>query len=178
MASRKVKSIRAEMIRQDKVLKQELNKEMHVVTFALAALLTASVQGWKKKPKFTPENRITPNLITGIVNVTGKKDIVNIFHWVDKGTGKFGPKKSAYPIFPKKPGGTLFFRTGYSPRTRPIAKANVGSGKASGPRVAAKGVIHPGIEAREFTSTLEDVLKPDFKRRMENALRRASRKIK
>lgn len=178
MVSRKVKSLRQEMIRQDKIVRADLFKAADEAGFAMAALLTAAVQSWKLKPKFTPETTVKPELIQSVVKITGKKKAKQVFGWVDQGTGKFGPKKSPYIILPKKPGGSLFFNTGYQPRTKPIAKANVGPGKASGPLVVAKGVIHPGIKAREFTTTLEDNLSPDWKRRAENALKRASRRIK
>lgn len=171
-------SIRQELVRQDKIVRAALVKELTQTSFALAAGLTASVQGWKKKPKFKPVIEIKPKLLRADVNIEGSKELVNIFHYVDKGTGKFGPKKSSYIIQPKVEGGMLRFRTGYKPRTKAIAKANVGPGKATGPFRSAKEVVHPGIKGRKFTETIEDVLSPDFKRRMENTLLRASRKIK
>lgn len=180
MAVRSVRSqLRRELLRQDKILKQEIAKEVNEAAFALSALLTASVRSWKNKPKFSPDVRVEPHEIRGDVKITGKTKDKNVFGWVDRGTGKFGPKKQAYKI-PKVPNAniTLRFRLGYKPKTKAIAKGNVGPGKATGPWVSAKQVTHPGIKAREFTSTLVENLSPDWKRRSENALKRAARRIK
>lgn len=68
------------------------------------------------------------------------------FCYVNEGTE--GP----YPI-PKagpKPGGLGPFQIGYVPRTTP-GSLRSGSSRRFGPWVRPKRVMHPGIEARDFT---------------------------
>lgn len=83
---------------------------------------------------------------TGIrveIMAQGDEKQLDVFKWVDKGT-------EAHIILPKKPGGMLAFKGGYSAKTAPIARYGVGTGKASGAKVYSRGVFHPGTEAREF----------------------------
>ncbi len=171
-------NVRRELLRQDKIVRAEMVKELTEASQTMAVFFGLAVTKWKNKPKFTPALTLTPKLLVSDVNISGKKKAVNIWHWIDKGTGKFGPKKRPYIIRPKRPGYPLKFQSGYSAITQPVAKINVGSGKSSGPTVRAMEVKHPGIKARKFTETAEEILSPPLKRRMENALRRASRKIK
>jgi len=69
------------------------------------------------------------------------------FLWVNDGTA--GP----YPIpkSPKPPGQALKFQTDYRPRTTPGAPFSGGPGIAVGPWRSSSQVMHPGIEARDFT---------------------------
>jgi len=102
-----------------------------------------------------------------------------IFGYVDQGT------KGPYDIKPKRQGRKkskqkpyLAFRLGYSPRTAPIAKAHVGSGKASGEFRLAEKVVHPGIKARKFSKSIHDEVLPEFRRRTENVFRQLARSMK
>ena len=95
-----------------------------------------------------------------------------IFRYVDRGTGKYGPKKRAYFIYPRF-APMLKFQTGYVPRTQPIAKFNVGPGKAFGAWVTTPFVLHPGIQAREFTADyVRNTLRPVYKKRILEAIQR------
>jgi hypothetical protein len=117
----------------------------------IAARLTMNNQGqrltdvtkkWKNKLVF--RLKLKPS-VTGTkyqMVAEGSGNALRIFGYVDKGT-------DAHVILPKN-GRYLRFRTGYSALTAPIANANAGSGKATGPEVFSRGVIHPGIKAREF----------------------------
>jgi len=179
MVSRRTRArLRKELIGQDKIVRQELHEEAEDTARILAAELREVVAQWKNKPKFNPAIEINPKYIIATVKIAGDRKARQIFGWVDRGTGKWGKKKAAYPITPKEPGGMLRFQRGYSPRTKPVAQYNVGSGKSFGAWVASKGVMHPGIEPREFTATFDAILKVPMKTRIHNALRRAERRIK
>ena len=76
---------------------------------------------------------------------------------------------------------TLVFMWGgpgsYKPKTKP-------KGKIGGPGIVVGGTLHrpvsvnhPGTEARDFESTIADDEKPWFSRTMENAWKRAIRKL-
>lgn len=133
-----------------------------------------AVSRWTERPGFKVELTITQERMTMTIIPTGP--FAERWTWIDQGTGLYGPKKRPYVIMPKKPGGHLVFQTGYSPKTEPIANSNAGTGTASGPWVSKEMVIHPGIRPRKFTEKFEEDLKPDFRRLMENAFRRAVRR--
>jgi hypothetical protein len=88
------------------------------------------------------------------------------FLWVDEGTE--GP----YPIpkSPKPPGSPLRFQTDYRPRTTPGAPFSGGPGVAMGPWRSAHQVMHPGIEARNFTGMAAETSDSKLPREMQRAL--------
>jgi len=103
--------------------------DKRVVQATLTALLNGAedVKGdysavqsdWQHKVEFKQQTTITPVYMDVLVTPTGENKA--IWTYVDLGTGKWGKNHSPYPIVPKQPGGMLKFRTGYSPRTAPIA---------------------------------------------------------
>lgn len=125
------------------------------------------VDDWEHKPAFTASTIERPRIIRTSIRVGGQHKL--IWFYVDRGT-------RPHLILPRVPGGRLKFRTGYSPRTLPIAQAHMGTGTASGEFVSAEQVNHPGTEAREFGKTIAEDYKPEFRRRIENAFRRAARR--
>ena len=118
---------------------------------------------WKHQPKFlkvlTFEGGVT------IAVFTDDK----IYGYVTRGTD--GP----YPIVPKKPGGVLAFREGYSAKTTPGMLGSQAGGP-SGNMAFARGVMHPGIKARNFDKLILDEWKPEITRRLKNAITRGARK--
>ena len=175
MATRGVKSsLRQTMIRHDKRLRAELRAESQQTARDMANWLTVAVRPWSKKPRFAPRVTVRPDWIEAKVDVAGNAR--KIFFYVDQGTGKWGPKKRAYPI-PKQvqPGKLLKFQTGYSAKTQPKAQIGMGSGQRSGGWVSKAQVMHPGIEPRKFSETVTDELKPDWQTRIEQVLRRYAR---
>lgn len=133
-----------------------------------------AVSRWSEQPDFVATTTITPELM--IVHVEPTGPFAMRWVWVDRGTGTYGPNHAPYIIQPKKPGGRLIFQTGYSAKTEPIANANAGDGSRSGPWVSKDMVIHPGIRPRSFTEKFIEELKPEFRRVIENAFRRARRR--
>lgn len=177
MPTRTIRSnLRQTLIRQDAAIRKELREEMGVTAQDMADWLTIAAGSTKLNVRFAPRVDVRPDRLVATVDIagTGKP----IFIYLDKGTGKYGPKKKAYEIKPKPPNKFLSFQKGYSPKTGPGARINVGTGKRSGERVFVKKVKHPGIKPRDFTKTVSKELKPSFDRRIDNAIRRGIRKAR
>lgn len=177
MPTRRFKStLKQTIIRQDKAVRAELRAEMRLTAQDMADWLTIAVRGWKKKPRFAPRVEIKPGQLRAFVDISGTAK--KIFVYIDKGTGKYGPKKRAYEIKPKPPNKVLKFQKGYSPKTAPVARINVGTGQHFGQWVSKMRVIHPGIKARKFTETVSKNLKPSFDRRVDRAIRRGIKRVR
>lgn len=118
---------------------------------------------WKHRVDFGETTTVIPTLIEILIKPSGRN--VKIFQYVDKGT------KGPYPI-PKVvlPGRMLRFQVGYSARTAPIAKYNVGTGTHFGAWVSKAQVMHPGIKARKFLETYADELIPSLQRRVQDQI--------
>lgn len=178
MPTRRIRStLRQTLLRQDKAIRKELREEMQVFAQDEANWLSIAVQGWKKvKVRFAPRVEVLPDRLRAFVDIAGSGR--KIFVYIDKGTGKYGPRKKAYEIKPKPPNKILSFRKGYKPKTGPGAQINIGPGKATGKRVIALKVIHPGIQPRDFTKTVSKELKPSFDQRIDRAFRRAIKSVR
>lgn len=120
---------------------------------------------WKHKVDFGETVTITPDIIDVLIKPTGRN--VKIFQYVDKGT------RGPYPI-PKVlvPGKFIRFQTGYSARTAPVAKYNVGTGQHFGNWVNKQQVQHPGIKPRKFLETYMDELLPSLQVRVQDEIDR------
>lgn len=134
------------------------------------------VSDWSRenRPKFTIETTMTQREIRVIVRPYKRRRASQIFAWVDLGTE--GP----YPITPKRTNkrGLLIFRDGYQPRTLPVARAQVGPGRATGPWTYRKAVSHPGIKARRFTETIQRRTRPRFRQMTERTFQRMARRAR
>lgn len=110
-----------------------------------AESLNAVVNSWKNKPEFRAQkDQLDKSASRYVVLAMGPDKTLSIWGYVDKGT-------EPHLIFPVK-AKALKFRTGYSARTAPIARADVGTGQASGPITYRAGVAHPGNEPRDFAA--------------------------
>ena len=126
-----------------------------------------TVRQWRNKPDFGDEFTVTKERIECLIKPRGNRRVTKIFGYVDKGT------KGPYLIFPKVPGTKLAFRTGYSARTAPVARYNVGSGQSFGKWVKTEGVVHPGIEGRKFLETAMEKLIPSLEVFVQRAINEA-----
>jgi len=132
------------------------------------------VANWEHKPQFKARKSVTKDAIS--VDVWPAGPHRDIWIWVSRGTGLYGPKHRKYPITPKKPGGVLVFPSVYIPKTRPRGPSYSGPGSSSGPTIFAKKVMHPGIKPRHFEEAWARWGKTWFRREMENAMRRGARR--
>lgn len=174
MPSRAFRSARQHLIRQDNNIRRALREVIFDTADEMQTSVETVVSDWSRKPRFRKRTTVTPALISVSIEPTGRN--AQIFSYVDQGTeGPYRIPKFIRPETQTAKGTLLKFRTNYSARTAPVAKHHQGSGRASGPWVSARQVMHPGIEAREFLQTLSDEMKPTLDRRVENAIRRVLR---
>jgi len=132
------------------------------------------VKNWKSKPNFGAKKYLKRDRIEIAVFPTGEHK--KIWYYVDLGT-------RPHPITPKK-APFLQFKWGgkgsYVPKTRPYPYATVVRGGGyvrNAQTVRMLKVNHPGSEGRHFTRQIAEDVQPDFKREVENAFRRAQRRV-
>jgi len=178
MPSRRTGSVRQKLYALDKQLQKELILLSTNFGEEVAAALSRGTRKWHNKPAFINEVKVSKKLIKVTVKPV-KNKAGQIFLFVEKGTGKYGPKKRPYQI-PKvpKPETTLRFQTKYSALTKPVGIFGAGSGKKSGPWRSAKVVMHPGIKPRFFTQAFFKQTTPRWKRDIDNAFKRAARRAR
>lgn len=166
---------RQRLLRKYSAAKKEFRDAAKTHAERVKARLDDVVSDWKNRPDFIIEVKLSKREIETVVRLRKNRIASRIFRYVDEGTE--GP----YPI-PKVPKTNdsrppfLAYRQGYQPKTLPIAQAHVGPGTAEGPLVFARQVMHPGIEARNFTATIQEETYPEFRRDMENLFRRLTRR--
>ena len=132
----------------------------------LLAEFNSVVLNWKHRPKFIANMGEKGGDLTLSVRPAGKE--AQKWQWVSRGTK--GPYKIRAKNAPR-----LAFQTNYQPRTKPGGSFG-GPGKATGPWRTAQEVTHPGIEARLFEEYIANRFAPEFRRRIENLIRREIRK--
>jgi hypothetical protein len=153
--------------RWDKNARRALAKEVRWTLEDAKAHHTKVTASWKNKPTYVTLIIKGRESIVGSLTI-GRNPIP--FKWVDRGTGLYGPKHRSYFIFPRF-APALRFRTGYLPRTKPVAKFDVGPGKAFGPwRTVKTFVIHPGIKPRQFSETYNEDVRPILVKRIREAI--------
>lgn len=129
------------------------------------------VANWQHKPIFKARKFIRIDRIWVDVFPTGEN--AKIWLFVTGGT-------KPHPIRAKRAPRLAFMWGGhgsYKPKTRPV-------GKFGGPGIVVGGTLHrpievqhPGTEAREFEKAIRDDFRKDFSRIMNNAFRRAIRRL-
>ena len=157
-----------------KAIEQALDSDVKPVLIKSHQIV---VKDWEHQPKFQTRKDIKPDKISMTCFPTGSDAKIYIF--VDKGTKPhtipgFGPVKAKALRF--QYGGKYIAKT----EARP-ARTNPSGGKVvGGVTVFAKSVKdiqHPGSKAREFSETIAEDIKPDFKRIIENTFRKVSRQL-
>lgn len=126
------------------------------------------VVNWKNKPEFKARKFIQADLIK--VNVFPAGEHKNIWIYVSGGTKPH--------IITAKRAPLLVFEAGrYVPKTAPVGKFGGPGVVRDGQVVRKRSVNHPGSEPREFEKVIRDDNKDWYSRTMENAWRRAIRKL-
>lgn len=172
-------TVRQWLVGFDKTLRRELRVVVETTSSQEKDYLAGVTSDWEHKVKFRRVMVVTSTLIRATVQPVGTNR--KIFQYVDQGTGKYGPKGAAYKI--KAVNAPLLkFKGSYDARTRAPAgpgsapQAHVGEGKAIGGWVSAREITHPGIRPRKFAEGFEKKLQPDFRKRVNNAFKRAARR--
>lgn len=126
------------------------------------------VANWTHKPDFESKTQIRSDVIITTVYPTGEN--AQIYLYVDQGTKPHEIK----PVRAK----LLRFTTGYQPKTLAKPARTVGGGgTATGDQVFAKIVHHPGTEAREFSQTIAEDIKPSYSNFINNAFKKIARAV-
>jgi hypothetical protein len=134
--------------RPDAFLK-ELDRSYKKLAGQLRRDVEATQANWKKKVK--PKVKKTKgSSISYTVTIDSE-----VWHWLNSGTGLYGPKKKKYEIKAKN-APLLRFNTNYSAKSQPGVLKSSGSGKSSGPVVMTKKVMHPGIRPRNWSLILRE----------------------
>jgi hypothetical protein len=123
---------------------------------------------WENKVVFRLQEKQERGVTKFQIIAEGSEEALRIFGYVDKGT-------KPHVIRPKTAEGVLSFWTRFEPRTAPVAKADVGSGRSWGEIVWVRGVDHPGTEAREFTAYAMLEAEDAYEQRIEELLERVRR---
>jgi hypothetical protein len=129
--------------------------------------LEKTTEGWDTSVSFGTRLTVRRDSIDLFAFATGEG--ADIYNLVSSGAEE-------HPITPRTPGGSLTFRTGYVPATRPRVLSSRKK-RRFGPTISVRSVMHPGFEAREFYETVADVYRPEYRRRIKNALQRATRRL-
>ena len=161
-------SLKTLMKQQKAALDRARREALLDAGYELKAWNELAVRGWTHRPSFGIEVDIQPAFERVKVVPRGKFAI--LWEWTDKGTK---PHKIRAKNVTR-----LKFQTAYSARTAPVAKANVGTGRSSGPWVSPVEVNHPGTKARKFTVTFFKNLEPPLHERVNAAHAKAIRRIR
>ncbi len=158
-------------IRQrDRSLKRRLQGVVEELIFDAQSYHQGITSPWKNKPDWRVMFLRDPQVIIGRLVATDGKS--KIWRYVDEGTGSRRPGGRPYFIFPRR-APYLRFQIGYSARTQPIARYNVGTGQKFGPFVTKPFVLHPGIKPRQFTKDYADKQRPLFRTMVIRAIAKA-----
>jgi len=151
------REIEQALIEEGKVLKREFNR---------------TTESWKGvRPKF--DYRIHLSKKEASVHCFPTGDGTTKWRRIDEGT------QGGYPITPK--GGRvaygrkktlLIYQSQFTPKTRPGQLQSRAGGKSGPYDRRSTGVIHPGVEPREFSKTLGEQEKGPFAERIQKAVDR------
>ena len=117
-----------------------------------------TTQSWKRSPRFTKKELTNADVIGFEVSTDN-----DIYRFVDKGT-------RAHMILPRN-AMMLAFPAQYQAKTTPRVIGSQAGG-SSGPSVFARGVHHPGTEARDFAETIAEKYQRIIAKTIEDRLRR------
>jgi hypothetical protein len=160
-----VRSIKPATAFKSSVFREEIQAAAKEIEQAALKDFQKTTQTWKHKPDFDTDIKTVGTQSVTVQVTTDNK----VYGYVDAGT-------RPHIIKPKKRGNVLAFAGGkYRAKTKPRVIGST-SGGASGAKVFAKEVHHPGTDAREFTETIAKKWKPELQRVVKNALARAARR--
>ena len=164
-----IRQVRGRGLRPDwPTIRQHAEKALDKeVKPALVKKLSAVAKGWKHEVTFDSSRKITPSESSVYIFPAANK---RIWAFLTLGT------KGGYLIPTKPPArsrdGLLHYQVDYSARTAPGGQYGLGSGQKSGKWVTPGQVTHPGVKAREFEEKIVKDYNAEFRRVMENAMRR------
>lgn len=161
---------------QYRYIQQEIGKQLQSVGRQHVNERKAIVSDFDHRPEFEYQVKISDKQVT--LDIVLKNDNARVSEGFTIGNlwaalDKTGVRR--HVIRPKRQGGRLAFQTGYQPHTRPIARSG-GPGRATGPRVFARQVNHPGYPPRKFSETIGKRLRRQFEQAIDRGIRIGGRK--
>lgn len=123
------------------------------------------VANWEHKPAFQARLTTGQSIILYVYPIGPN---AKYWIWTSRGTKRHTISAKNAPV--------LAFPSSYAPKTRPRGPSYGGPGKSSGETVFAMEVDHPGTKARHFEEAWARWSKKWFRREIENAMRRGSRR--
>lgn len=156
------------------VVQTEIRKDLDGVGKALEKSLERVVADWSSatKPTFKIKTVVTAQRIGVNLAVKEANRKNPVWKWIDQ----TGTKPHKIPKRPKTGRSRLRFRTGYQAKTGARPARFGGPGRATGPVVYARQVMHPGFPPRRFTEQILKDLRPEFTRAVRNGGRRGMRR--
>lgn len=138
------------------------------LSIAVLAQFRKVTATWEHKPRFSVSKRVTSKNL--ILTVTTDDEI---FGWVNAGTEQHVIEPRS-PVSKRNPAraSSLAYRRSFRPKTRRGVIGSSAGGK-TGEYVYPVSVTHPGIEAREFTTTIGAWAQEEMVRRSDAAMREA-----
>lgn len=165
MVAQLAKGIKPKKLRVDKVRLNLLNA-LRAQGKIVKKELEKTTAAWKgAKPTFEFLISLTGGNATVLIGPGGNIEGAQKWEWIDKGT------KKNYPIVAKNVPNLIFRHgSGFTPKTRVKVFASR-SGTNTGSWIRKKKVIHPGIEAREWSVEIAKRRKKPFTKAMIEAAR-------
>ena len=143
---------------------------------------------WEHRPRFWCRYAVGWKEWRVAFGFDGRTVAGRIYRWVDQGTGErhISGMGHSYVIVPKNAKALHFFTptpTKTTPGIRGIGPGIVMQYNATPEEVFTKKVVHPGIQPRDFSRTLRDMLNQrnrpgGFRSVTDAAVKRAMRKLK
>lgn len=164
----------------DSIARQEIDGALDRVEKALVASHERVVKDWTSDVTFAAKRIVTPTRIRILIVPRGKD--AEVWYYVDRGTKphEIAAKNAPRLAFMMTTSGGKPVRGGYVPKTlaKP-ARTVAGGGYVKSPKTLVTPMVvdHPGNEPRGFTEQIAEDGKPFYKREMENAFRRAARRV-
>lgn len=163
------KVIKPKRMKQD-AMRLELLNVLSTVARGMEKDFKATVATWDHKPKFEVLKSLKgpgPEVLVATDD--------EVYRYVDEGTGKWGPRKQAYPI-PKRGPGWLKFQAGYSAKTVPGVLGSQPGGAYGDSIIMFGEVMHPGIKPRHFDKIIQKKWQKEMLKLALAAMKRAAQK--
>jgi len=144
------------------VFRQIIDAEMQVISFDILKDFRKTTETWEHEPQFDRLIQVGPASVEILVGTDDK-----IYRYVDEGTKPH--------LIPKGRPGLLAFPSGYVAKTT-VNVIGSKAGGSYGDTVFVHGQVHhPGTKARNFDKLIQKKWGPLYKKRMEAAMRKATK---
>lgn len=151
-------------------IQREITKQLQGVGRQHVQERKKVVSNFDHKPEFGFEVKVSSGQVTLTVNVTNPNEPVSDNFSIGDLWTSLDKTGTRPHVIRAKNAPRLSFVTGYQSKTRPIARSG-GSGVATGNRVFARQVNHPGYPPRRFSETIGKRLRRQFTQAVDRGVR-------